>query len=451
MMKNLTTKILAMILAVLMLTLPLSSCTKDSGASSATQTDAPTDEPTEKPTEKPSEPSQPSEEYTPSDFEIYQSNTICATGNNGILTSEEAVTARYRAMMRPEQTGELEYKLFFSNNVDSTWGGSNDPTCHPGTETQPYTVNYARLCAGTDITSPVILNYVDLTFDGEYTKEVAAEETYWSDAVYLDVGANDYIIFEWEITYTVIPATNICGTFYGAKYNYSTNSYSKDAWNTPLPLPDLIGANRGNSLRVGFLGDSITMGQGAGTASYKFYAGQIASALGENVSCWNLGLGYARANDVVKSKYWLEKAKNNDVVIICLGVNDISSGIYPNEDGTLTRSAEQLIGDIEYIAKELAEAGCEVIIFSTPPFKYSGAAREATHQEVVKQLEELADENGYKFFDMASYLASDSNPSLMKYPASADANGYPKDAHPNQEGCKIVADAFIESGLIEIP
>ncbi|MBQ8849050.1 MAG: hypothetical protein IJ011_01800 [Clostridia bacterium] len=374
-------------------------------------------------------------------FKTYQSNTIAATGNNGVLTSESTTTARYRAILKVQEYGSFKYRLFFSNNIDSTWGGVDNPLCYPDMDTQPYKVTYAKIGTGTSVTDDMS-NAVQLTFEGSNEKYVKKNETYWSDAVTLNVPAGQQLIFEWEVSYTLIPSTNICNTYYGAVYDSESNTYKTSS---NVPLPDFIGANRGNETRVAFLGDSITMGQGAGTANYKFYAAQIAEALGKDISSWNLGLGYARANDLLKSNAWLEKAKQNDVVVICLGVNDINSGIYEGAGSKNSRTADEVYEDIRQIAAALEEAGCKVILMSTPPFRYWSTDRSAACLEVGQRLEALATERGYGFFDTVAVWGTEGNESLSKYPASSN------DYHPNAEGCTALAEAFISAELIDIP
>ncbi len=374
-------------------------------------------------------------------FKTYQSNTIAATGNNGVLTSESTTTARYRAILKVQEHGSFKYRLFFSNNIDSTWGGVDAPQCYPDMETQPYKVIYAKLGTGTSVTDDMS-NVVSLTFEGESEKYVKKNETYWSDDVTLNVPSGQQLIFEWEVSYTLIPATNVCSTYNSAVYDSETNTYKSSSL---VPLPDLIGANRGNETRVAFLGDSITMGQGAGWSSYKFYAAQIADALGKDISSWNLGLGYARANDVLKSNAWLEKAKQNDIVVICLGTNDINSGIYEGAESKNFRTADEVYEDLRQIAKALEDAGCEVILMSTPPFRYWSTDRDAACLDVGERLEALATERGYGFFDTVAVWGSDDNKAMSKYPASSN------DYHPSAEGCTALAEAFIAAGLIEIP
>lgn len=378
-------------------------------------------------------------------LETYQSNTIAATGNNGVLTSTSLTTKRYRAIFKAQEYGELEYSLMFSNNVDSTWGGSSSPTCTPETQAHPYKIVYAKLGVGTDVTANMKLS-VDLTFGGEAKKTVRAGEIYWSDPVTLNVPKDEMIIFEWEVEYDLIPATNICGTFLGATYSETVDAesgetvgvYSSTSYGT-VPLPDLIGAKRENEVRMAFLGDSITMGQGAGSATYKFYAAQVTDLVGKDVSCWNLGLGYARANDLLYSRAWLEKAKQNDIVVVCLGTNDVNSGTYLDAD----RSTEEIYADILAICQELESAGCEIILLSTPPFGYSNAAKKQTCLALGEQLSALAEARGYDFINTVALWGTSGDMATSKYPASSS------DYHPNSLGCEVLAQAFVNQGIIE--
>ena len=378
-------------------------------------------------------------------LETYQSNTIAATGNNGVLTSSTLTTKRYRAIFKAQEYGELEYSLMFSNNIDSTWGSSASPTCTPETQAHPYRIVYAKLGVGTDVTADMT-SAVDLTFDGNAKKTVKAGEIYWSDPVALNVPKGEMIVFEWEVEYDLIPATNICGTFLGATYSetvdeesgQTVSTYSSTSYGT-VPLPDLIGAKRENEVRMAFLGDSITMGQGAGTATYKFYAAQVTDLVGKDVSCWNLGLGYARANDLLCSRVWLEKAKQNDIVVVCLGTNDVNSGTYLDAD----RSASEIYADILAICDELERAGCEIILLSTPPFGYSSDAKKQTCLELGGYLSDLAVEREYDFIDTVALWGRDGDMATSKYPASSS------DFHPNALGCEVLAQAFVNQGIIE--
>lgn len=371
-------------------------------------------------------------EVVKSDFEIYQSNSITPSSCNYALKSADGKFAQqtFRGVYKIQEFGELEYKFYFSNNVDSTF--SNGSHSYRDMPTESYKIISASV--GTSKISQghgKVTNFKTLTFDGKTERDVAAGETFWSDAVTLNVADGAYLIFEWTVEYTVIAATNSENASC-LLYDYSSGRLAPAQ---SAPMPALIGAKRENALRVGFIGDSITMGIGTGAGKHLFWAAKIAEKAGTEISFWNLGVGFARANDAVNSPSWLEKAKNNDVIVICFGVNDIEGGAY-NISGQ--RTAQQVADDINTIAATCKEAGCEVIIFSTPPFTYSSATKVKIWQDLTIKLKELAEEMGYAFFDFASYLGKADDPATPAY-----------GGHPNAEGCEVVANAFIESGLLD--
>lgn len=371
-------------------------------------------------------------EIVKTDFEIYQSNSITPSSCNYALKSPDGKPVRqtFRGVYKIQEYGELEYKFYFSNNVDSTF--SNGSHSYRNMPTEGFQIVSASV--GTSKVSQgigTINDFKTLTFDGKTERSVAAHETFWSDAITLKVASSSYLVFEWTVEYTVIAATN--------SENASCFLYDYSGGRLTLtqsaPMPALIGAKRDNDLRVAFIGDSITMGIGTGVGTHRFWAAKIAEKAGTDISFWNLGVGFARANDAVNSPAWLEKAKNNDVIVICFGVNDIEGGIY-NHSGQ--RTAQQVADDINTIAATCKEAGCEVIIFSTPPFTYSNATKVKVWQELTVKLKELCEVKSYDFFDFASYLGTPDDPSKPAY-----------GGHPNAEGCEVVANAFMKSGLLE--
>lgn len=371
-------------------------------------------------------------EVVKSDFEIYQSNSITPSACNYALKSADGNPVRqtFRGVYKIQQYGELEYKFYFSNNVDSTF--SNGSHSYRAMPTEAYKIISASV--GTSKSAAGLGKISDLkalTFDGKAERDVAAQEMFWSDAIMLNVPDDYYLVFEWTVEYTVIAVTNSENNSC-LLYDDSTGRIASAQ---SAPMPALIGAKRENALRVAFIGDSITMGIGAGAGTHKFWAARITEMAGTDISFWNLGLGYARADDAANSPSWLEKAKNNDVIVICFGVNDINSGPYKFNG---QRTAQQITDDINTIATACTEAGCKVIIFSTPPYTYSTSAKVDVWRELTVKLKELADAQGYDFFDFAAVLGKPDDPSAPAY-----------GGHPNAQGCEAVAKAFMETGLLE--
>lgn len=439
-------KLFALMLAsVMLLSALLVSCTPEEKPAESTPAEStPADPPEETPegTPEPTEPEstpeisveplETPEEVVPvlSDFEIYSSNSVTPTACNYALKSSTPVKKTFRGLFKIQEYGEFDYKFFFSNNVDSTF--SNGSHSYRAMKTDPYKI----ISATVGTTSKVfgtgkIDNAQPLTFGGSATRDVGSGEMFWSDAVKIDVKDKHWIIFEWTVEYTVIAATNSEGVALSLFECSGSTVNATDA----APMPALVGADKGETLRVGFIGDSITMGIGAGTKNYKGWVAQVAEMVDSDVSVWNLAVGYARGDDAANSPAWLEKAKNNDIIVINFGVNDINSGPYQYSG---QRNAVQIKNDIAKIAETCEEAGAKVIICSTPPYTYANSDKVGVWRALVNQLKTLAEDKGYGFFDFAALVGKADDPSIPAY-----------GGHPNAEGCKIVAEAFIASGLLE--
>ena len=457
-------KLIALILSMITI-LSFAACnTADGGVGSSSGAAEPSSPSESKPesTPKPTESSKPSEsqgestplatpgESTPLEtpeitppaqdpndpFYKYRSNIVYGTGNNSMVSSvngNKPEIATYRMVVPVQETGEFEYSLYFSNNIDSCSNGNRN---YPDMPTASYKILYAALRTTIDPKAEIsIMEPTELTFDGKKTKTVAPGETFWSDPVTFMVDDGFYLIFEWTVEFTKIPSTIVASTY----YTYKSSLYGEDLPEVftdkigTVPLPDLIGCTRGDDTRIAFIGDSITMGTGSGAYQNSFWVKQIADRLGNGYSVWNLGNDSARVDDVVTGTSFKEKIKHVDVLSICMGINDIASGVR----GQGAASHTDVCNDIAAVAKMAEEAGAKVIIFSIPPFNLTGN-KKMTWEMANVMLKELAEEKGYDFFDFAAVLGDPSDPSRCLY-----------GDHPNAEGCTAVADAFMESGILE--
>ena len=355
------------------------------------------------------------------EFEKYRSNTTVTTGNHYMLTSETEVTETYRGVFPVQQHGRLEYCFYFSNCMDSTYAGGD--IAYRNMPTESYEIVSAAVMVSKALEPTTVARRTRITFSGEASRTVEPDEMFWSDPVMFTVSEGEYLVFEWKVRYTAIPCNLV--NYVGAGYLVNANN-TLDKQMNGIPLPSMIGAKRETELNIAFIGDSITAGEGAGL--FNGYVSQITEQLGDTASVWNIALGYARANDAVNSPAWVKKARSADTVAICFGVNDINSGVY----SLGVRTADQIVDDIAFVAKEVKDAGGNVVIISTPPYTYADDARVQKWKEVVSGLKALAKDNKYSFFDL-TYLLGDQN--------SAPLYG----GHPNAEGCTVVANAFIKA------
>ncbi len=374
---------------------------------------------------------EPEIEKQPSKFDEYASNTVIATGNNNLIKEAENVT--YRAYFPLEEYGELEYKFYFSNTVDSTWDkGTISYAGMPGGD---YEIISARIADGGTSPEDEVTNFTEITFNGSASKSVTSGETFWSDSVTFNIEEGHYLVWEWTISGTNIPALSMSNMLYS--FSDRGNGDGNFIYAGEIPLPQLVGAKRDVKLKIVTFGDSITQGSQTTEYATNYWAAEIYEQLGTDYSLWNLGLGYSRASDAALCGDWLERAKSADIVTVAFGTNDLYSGAYGAGRGS---TAEEIDGWLRTIVTELKNAGCKVILFNAPPFDFRDDI-DGVRTSLNEKIPLIAEEEKVAFFDFAAILADPADPQKALY-----------GGHPNDEGCKIVADTFVETyaELLEI-
>lgn len=356
-------------------------------------------------------------------FDDYVSNTVIATGNNTIVKEAEEIT--YRAYFLLEEYDSSEYCFYFSNTVDSTWDkGKKSYGSMPGGNYEIISASISDGGTKVDESAPVA-NTTAVTFDGQVGKSVTPGEAFWSDPVDFTIEEGHYLVWEWTVTGTSIPAIVMSGMTNCFYSNGGGFIYCNEA-----PLPALIGCDREVKGKIAFLGDSITQGCETTNFGYEFWVAEIAKQIQDDYAVWNLGLGYARASDAAKKSNWLERAKAYETVVVAFGTNDVYSGAYGGDGPDTAAEAE---ASIRTIVTELKNAGCKVILFNSPPYGFV-EDREVQRTGLNALLPTTAEETGCEFFDMAALLADPNDPSVPLY-----------GGHPNDEGCQIIADKFLET------
>ncbi len=354
------------------------------------------------------------------DFTTYVSNTVVSTGNNFYIEKAENIT--YRAYLPVEQYGELEYKFFFTNMVDSTYAKGKN--AFVGKDGGAYTVSNAVIADGGTSTEDEITNRTPVTFGGKKTKEVAADESYWSDPVTMNIPESHYMVWEWTVSGEGIPCNKMASlTSTASSADGETFQFCDE-----IPLPQIIGAKRDVKHTVAAIGDSITQGCQTEQMKYEFWASKISTQLGSDVAFFNCGLGWARASDAASNENWLSRVSQYDTVIVAFGTNDIVSGKYGGKKST----AEEIEGYLDTIVSYLTEKGCDVILFNAPPQDFK-ETNEGIRTALNEKIPAIAEKYGAKFFDFSALLSTEDEPGKAVY-----------GGHPNGEGGTVVADAFIK-------
>ncbi len=355
-------------------------------------------------------------------FQRYVSNTSAGSGNQFFFTgTTEFLTGRI--FYQVNTGGQFAYSFLFSNILDSTFADGS--VSHKNLICDTWEIG--RMSAGAcepdffaagleNVDMERICGMTPVTFDGAKEKIVTPGTFFATDPVLLDVETGGFICLEIAFRGKMIP------------YHEESiiPAYRKNAagWTLckQMPYAGMVGCSRPAACRIGFLGDSITQGIGTEMNSYTHWNARLANQLGDQYAFWNLGLGYGRANDAASDGAWLFKAKQNDVAVVCFGVNDILQGF----------SAEEIKRDLTGIVDKLQAAGVKVVLQTVPPFDYAGGQREtwlAVNAYILQVLEKKAE----LVFDVVPVLReSGEAPERAKY-----------GGHPNAAGCRAWADALL--------
>lgn len=352
-------------------------------------------------------------------FKKYSSNTLAGSGNQYIFkcTNSETINVG-RIYYKTFSGGKYNYSFLFSNITDSTY--SDGSLSHKNFICDSWDIVALRVgvcqkCSATHAVEPV--SFVDATFDSKKSKRVNPGEFFCTDAIELDVKKDEYLCLEISFRGKTIP--------YHEESIIPSFVFSSGQWipSKRTPFPGLIGCDRSVDKKIAFLGDSITQGIGTEVNSYEHWNARLAEMLGDKYAYWNLGIGYGRADDAASDGAWLYKAKQNDIVFVCYGVNDILQGF----------TAERIKKNLEIITSKLKECDIKVILQTIPPFDYD-EENTKTHNEVnhfiTNELSSYVD----AVFDVIPILSKNKNETNM-----AKFGG-----HPNSEGCKIWAYELFE-------
>lgn len=346
-------------------------------------------------------------------FENYTSNTLAACGNQ--TTFDNAVIGEGIAFIRVQNGGTYNYVFAFSGILDSTFGDGSKTKCNEIYD--GWTIESLEY-AVTDNCEPDEAekkSFTSLSFDGNGSLTVEKEKLYLTDKKKITAEKGQFICLKIKFSGKIIPChyESII-----ALYRKSDGVWQKSPL---LPVPLITAVDRPAKKRIGFIGDSITQGIGSDWNSYRHYAAVAAEILGDEYAYWDLGLGYARGADMASKGVWFERAKQNDIVCICYGVNDMFQG----------RTVEQLKTDLGTIIDELKSAGAKVIIQSISPFDY-GEEHEKMWRDVNAYVESELAPKADAYFNNLPILCADGRSSpKAKY-----------GGHPNNEGHRLWGEAL---------
>ncbi len=292
------------------------------------------------------------------------------------------------------------YSLLFGDATDSTFADGSRSVCNTlcgGWALSQMRVGRCAQSCMDEVTPPA--SWVAVTFDGEPEKHVTANEWFETDPFALQMSAGDVLCVEYDF----------CGDKLPCHEELWVASFVDDVPSVMLPVPSRVAVKR-DAVRVAFLGDSITQGIGSTKNSYRHWAARTATALGTDYAFWNLGIGFARSGDAASDGAWLKKVKENDIVVLCLGVNDLLRGF----------AADEVCENLRRVVKILRSRGMRVYVQTVPPFEGLGGVRDEVNDYIKTTL--VCD----GVFDTSFMAAADGTPLYC--------------GHPNDEGCAVWAE-----------
>lgn len=369
-------------------------------------------------------------------FNKYVSNTVLGSGNNSILFFPKPITRTAMMFVKLRNYGKQNYRLMFSNTVDSTF--DRGQTAYANLKGDTWHIDSFEIADGgrignitLDSDGMIAVNGFDpdycstvnefthVTFNGKYECDVPAGEKIWTDEFELNILENHYLAVKITFTGNNIPYTpdKIVPCFISENGHWHTGR--------DFPQPVFIGIAENKTVpvkRIGFFGDSITQGLGTTADAYEYWVADISEELPcDKFSVWNLGLGFGRAEDAATCGVWLERAKNNDIVFVCFGVNDILQYC----------DSERICKALTTIIDFLNKFGVKTGIFTVPPFDFTGdqiSVFDSVNSYIRNTLSKKTD----YLFDIASVLCKPEDHTAAAY-----------GGHPDKNGCRAVADAFL--------
>lgn len=340
-------------------------------------------------------------------FRDFHSNTLAASGNQSWFETEGAAVVG-RVFYRVFAGGEYRYSLLFSDAMDSTFSDGQRSYVNQALG------DWEILSARVGVTARAETEGFDepsewrtLTFDGAPRKSVAPGESFATDPVVLRAEKDAYLCMETTVRGARVPChpETLLPSFVKTKDGWTRSANTLFA--------GMVGCDRPVKLRVAYLGDSITQGSGTRNNAYEHWNAVLSEALGRRYAFWNLGLGCARASDAATGGGWLRKVRENDLAVVCMGVNDLMQ----------LHSAEAIMRSLQTIVRRLREAGVRVLLQTIPPFNYPEGLRERwlTVNDWIRST--LAGEAD-ALFDVVSVLSeSPERPYMARYGGHPDGTG----------------------------
>lgn len=322
-------------------------------------------------------------------FEKYVSNTLASNGNQSyVLRRNTESPSTGIAFIKVYKGGEFNWVFGWSDVLDSTFADGSKSRCN---EVYPWKIDSLEATVTDDCNpySALKEKFSAITFDGKPEKKIDGEKITFSDPLKLKAEKNQFICLRIEFSGKKVPCHPESQIALFRKNGFMWKASPE------IPLPIFSGVERKVERKIAFIGDSITQCIGTTFNSYRHYASLIAEELGDRYAFWDMGIGFARGADAATDGIWLSRAKQNDIVTVCFGVNDI----YKNF------TADEIKANIMKTVLLLKEAGAKVVIQSIPPFCYEDETLK-TWLDVNEYIRNEIAPKADAFFDTVKILSA---------------------------------------------
>ena len=356
-------------------------------------------------------------------FKKYTSNTLGGSSNQLFFEMPDTEMKTGRIFFKIFKGGTFGYSLLFSNTIDSTFADGVVSHCNLTCDEWEIIEAKVGKCVFVPSSDSVmrdsskinekVSDFVTLKFSGKISKSVSKGELFWCDEFQYTFEDGDFLCLEITFRGTKIP--------YHEESLLPIYTKTKDGWvySKKMPIACMIGCDRKVSKRIAYLGDSITQGIGTPLNSYSHWNSLLSDKLGFENAYWNLGIGYGRASDLASDGSWIYKANQNDIVVLCIGVNDIMRG----------RLFDEIVYDLDKTVDLLKKENIKVLLQTIPPFNYNGYNIEKW-SELNLYIKNCLYKKVDGVFDIVPCLCESAETShIAKY-----------GGHPNSEGCKKWAE-----------
>ena len=295
--------------------------------------------------------------------EGFVSDSAAGTANQTTFESDgKPHTAR---VYIPVTVGTDAYTFLFADAIDTTFADGSHSVCNTLCGSWMLSDMRVGVCASSSAKQPTEpVAFTSVTFAGKPSVTMNANAWVETDPVAVTASAGDVLCVEYVF----------CGRTMPCHEELWIASFVDGEPSVRCPVPSRIAGKR-DAVRIAFLGDSITQGIGSTKNSGRHWAALTANAL-EQYAFWNLGVGFARSEDAASNGAWLRKAKENDIVILCLGINDLKNGF----------TAEDVCENLRRTVKLLRSHGIRVYVQTVPPFEELGEERLQVNEYIQHAL-----------------------------------------------------------------